>query len=354
MMIYNVRPGQTFAEICEEIHLENPDYLRDFHNTNCSLTEHFEGNIINGTRIFIPTAQQIAELNQKIRDNNESFYDFPNNGKFPFAYNLWDGTYHISRTSYLNNKLISTNNQKIRLNLEFIKNDCYYFQLTEYDFKKNGEASESKVSTLAKMCMEVIYPIRLIVNSHGKIQSIELTKKLLQVFSDLEAIKQFTSDIYASDYIEKMKKIIENPKEILRRFGNTLLNTFLFGSFYRIRLEEWTHSQIYHDFYPWIFAANAIHFELQNTLYSKENFDDIFMKIKQKGICSDHRSLKDLFTDFEHNKNIPLDQNSINCEHFAEYLFNRKDYSLQRIEATFQNFINGNIEKEIFLLEKRL
>lgn len=45
-MIYNVKPGQNLAEICDEIHLENPDYLRDFHNKNCPLTEYIEGILL--------------------------------------------------------------------------------------------------------------------------------------------------------------------------------------------------------------------------------------------------------------------------------------------------------------------
>ena len=49
---------------------------------------------------------------------------------------------------------------------------------------------------------------------------------------------------------------------------------------------------------------------------------------------------------------IPLNENSIDCEQFAEYIFNRKEFSLQRIEAYFQHFTFENKVKETFLLEK--
>lgn len=62
MMIYNVRQGQTLAEI----HLENPGYLMDFHNQNCPASERFQDNKIRGKRVFIPNPKQITELNQKI------------------------------------------------------------------------------------------------------------------------------------------------------------------------------------------------------------------------------------------------------------------------------------------------
>ena len=43
---------------------------------------------------------------------------------------------------------------------------------------------------------------------------------------------------------------------------------------------------------------------------------------------------------------------SIDCEFVAEYNFNKNSKSLQCIEATFQNFVDDNIEKEMFLLER--
>lgn len=67
-MIYNVKPGQNLAEICDEIHLENPDYLRDFHNKNCP-----SQNILRGyyqyDQNFNPTAQQIKEINKNKRQS---------------------------------------------------------------------------------------------------------------------------------------------------------------------------------------------------------------------------------------------------------------------------------------------
>ncbi|MCD0478907.1 hypothetical protein LPB90_10590 [Chryseobacterium sp. LC2016-29] len=353
MMINLVRPDQTLAELCDELRLENPDYLRDFHNKNCHPTERIEGNNIGGKSILVPTKDQIAEINREVRKNNESFYDFPVNGRFPFVFDLWKGTYQISQTTYLNNEIKNVYEQKIRLDFEMIKNTNYHFQFTAFDFRKNGEASDSKASTLSEMCMETIYPIRITINSQGEIIDAELTKKPKQIASELEKVKEFFEDHFASDYIEKMKKIVEDPKEVSRKFTNTLLNKFLFGSFYQAKLGDWTTSQTYNDFYPWISDTQSICFELQNTLCPKENLDDEFIKIKQKGISCDNRSLEDLFlTDSEYEKDISTSENSIDCEHFAEYLFSRKNYSLQRIEAIFVNFVNENIEKEIFLLER--
>ncbi|MDV3492907.1 hypothetical protein BAS06_06725 [Elizabethkingia miricola] len=352
MMIYNVKPGQNLAEVCDEIHLENPDYLRDFHNKSCPLTEYIEGDIINTARLSIPTAQQIKEINKKIRENHESFYEFPFNGQFPFAFDLWDGIYHITRTEYLNEEIINNYEQKIQLNFEFAKDNCFYFQFNAFGFKKNAEVSDNKISTLAKMCMKVIYPIRLVITSNGKIQNIELTKEPFQIFAELDSIKNFFPDQHSSDYIEKMKDYVKNPKTISEKLKNTLLNTFMFGTFYKTKFENWTSSNVYHDFYPWIFDAQPIRFEFQNTLLSKESLNDEWIRIWQKGISYDNRSLEDLhLKDSEYDK-TKITETSIDCEHFAEYIFSREKYSLHKIEARFQCFSNENTEKVNFSLER--
>ncbi|MDV3561489.1 hypothetical protein CMU69_18385 [Elizabethkingia anophelis] len=351
-MIYSVKPGQTLADICDEIHLENPDYLRDFHNKNCPLTEYIEGDIVNTTRLSIPSTQQIKEINKKIRDNHESFYDFPANGQFSFTFELWNGIYNITQTVYFNEEIINNYEQKIQLNFEFAKDNCFYFQFDAFDFKKNAEVSDNKISTLAKMCMKAIYPIRLVVASNGKIQNIELTKELSQIFAELDSIKSFFPDQYSSDYIGKMKNSVKNPKTISEKFKNTLLNTFMFGTFYKTKFENWTSSNVYHDFYPWIFDAQPIRLEFQNILLPKEFLDDEWIKIQQKGISSDSRSLEDLHLKDSEYHESKITENSIDCEHFAEYIFSREKYSLHKIEARFQCFSNGNTERMNFSLER--
>jgi hypothetical protein len=41
-MIYYVKPGQSLADLCDQLHIENVKYLKDYHNQNCSLSDRFE------------------------------------------------------------------------------------------------------------------------------------------------------------------------------------------------------------------------------------------------------------------------------------------------------------------------
>ncbi|RXM63397.1 hypothetical protein [Chryseobacterium sp. CH1] len=353
MIIYYVKKGQSFVDLCNEVQLENPDYLRDYHNQKCSLSERLEDDLTPGMKLYIPSSKEILEINKIIRDNHQSFYDFPTKGRFPFNFKLWEGNYQITQTAYSDEKILTKYESKVKLHFEGIKNEYYHFLFSTLDFRKNDDISDTKLDTLAKMCIEVINPIRYIIDIEGKIVDILLTKQTEDIVSELDSIKRFFSDQYSSDYIQKMKDIARNPKLIFQKFKHSLLSTFMFGIFYRTQLRSWTNSDVYYDFYPWIFNARPIRFEFQNTLLPKETLDDERVRIQQKGISSDHRSQEALrMANTEFNDEAEMTEGSIDCEHFAEYIFNRENWSLYKIEARFECFGHENTEREDFLLER--
>ena len=150
-----------------------------------------------------------------------------------------------------------------------------------------------------------------------------------------------------------MKKEVQNPKEMLNKFRKTLIFSFLFSSVFSKKLDNDTENSIYESFYPWISNANPILFEIHNSISDIENSDGEFIKIKQKGISIDYRTYEELYYKEFENEEFPIpDNKSIDCEFDAEYTIKKEKKSLQRIEATFQNYVEENIEKEIFLLER--
>ena len=266
--------------------------------------------------------------------------------------NLWEGEYQISQTSYFNDETQDSYEKKIRLSLDTVTDSNYNFLYSEFDFKKNGEISDSKASELARMCMEAIYPIRFIVDFQGKLQKIGLSKNVQQISTEMNEIKQFFKDEFSADYIEKQRKIIENPNQISEKFENTLLNSFLFNPVYKQNFDSNRINPAYNRFYPWISNANPILFEIQNTIFD-ENYEKETVKIIQKGVSIDYRTNEELYyLDFEKSESIIVKEDSVDCEFIAEYIFNKEDKSLQHIEAIFQNFVDDTIEKEIFMLQR--
>ena len=267
--------------------------------------------------------------------------------------NLWEGEYQFSHTNYLNEEIKDTYEKKIKITFEDFKNSNYYFQYSEFDFQKNGEESDSKASTLSKICMEIIYPTRIILDSKGLIQDIELIKNCSQISSEMDKLKYFFEDPFSSDYIEKMKKIIESPKQVSEKFKNTLLNSFLFNSVYSQKLSSTEENRLYIRFYPWVENVNPILFEIHNSISDVENSDEKFIKIQQKGISIDYRTYEELYYKEFQNDELPISENkSIDCEFDTEYTIKKENKYLQRIEATFQNFVEENIEKEILIVER--
>ncbi|BAP30511.1 uncharacterized protein CHSO_1474 [Chryseobacterium sp. StRB126] len=353
MIIYYVKEGQSLVDLCHEVQVENPEYLRDYHHQNCSLSERFEDEIVPGMKLYIPSSKETREINKKIREENKSLYDFPARGRFPFDFKLLEGTYQITQTAYSDDIIIAKYENKVRLDFEGIKNSHYHFLFSVFDFRKNEDVPDSKAGILAKMSIEVFYPIQYIIDVDGKIVDIVLTKKTEDLLSELDSIKNFIPDPYSSDYIEKMKDIAGNPELIFQKFKNSLLSSFMFGIFYRTQLGSWTSSDVYYDFYPWIFDALPIRFKFQNTLLPKDSVDDESVKIQQNGISSDHRSQEDLYmADTGFNDQAEITEKAIDCEHFAEYIFNRENWSLNKIEAKFQCFGNEGMGREDFLLER--
>lgn len=267
--------------------------------------------------------------------------------------NLWEGEYQFSHTNYLNEEIKDIYEKKIKITFEDFKNSNYYFQYSEFDFEKNREESDSKASTLSKMCMDKIYPIRIILDSKGLIKDIENTKNVQQICAELDEIKLFFEDTFSFDYIEKIKNEVRNQKEMLDKFRKTLIFSFLFSSVFSKKLNNDSENSIYESFYPWISNANPIFFEIHNSISDIENSDEEFIKIKQKGISIDYRTYEELYyKEFENDASSFPNDKSIDCEFDAEYTIKKENKSLQRIEASFQNFVEQNIEKERLMVER--
>lgn len=353
MMIYYTREGQSLIDLCDELQIENPEYLRKYHQKNYFLPEQPDSILVSGMKVYIPSSPEIRKINGEIRYENKSLYDFPVNGKYPFDFRLCKGSYHMSQVMYSDDTPVAKYESNISLDFEGVEKGFYHFHFSVYDFIKNDVPSETKAAALTEMCMKSIYPLEYIVTPDGQLIDVKLTKKVGGILSELEVVKDFFPDQYSSDYIENIRSIVRSPEIISQRYKNTLFSSFMFGAFYRSRLGNWTTSGLYHDCFPWIFDAQPIRFEFRNKLFPKNDLDDQWLKIHQKGRSSDHRSLEDLYlTDSEFNDNAVLTKESVDCEHIAEYIFSREDLSLRKVTARFQNFLCDNIKSEDFLLQR--
>jgi len=351
MITHITLPGETLEKISSDLKIENPIYLREFHNTHCAKHERFDADLKTGQSLLLPFGNEIKELNNKIIENGDSLYYHPPHGKIPFQIPLLNGKYKINHQKFLDDELLT--DYQYQISLDFIKfeDNHHIFNLQMSDFKKEGIESDTKMSSLAKACVEILYPLQILLNNDAELKEVRLTSPENLIKNHLETLKSYFTDSYSDSYINQMKLVIENKKVLLENLKNTLPINFMTGSFYRTIYGDWADSKIYHDFLPWLTNASPIRFELQNKILPKE--DDTVLKIIQKGNSSDYRSLDDLYSQsaIDHEETI-ITENSVDCDHFAEYSFNRTDLSIQKIDAIFNLYIDDVVEKEIFSMEK--
>ncbi|UZT98785.1 hypothetical protein ODZ84_04215 [Chryseobacterium fluminis] len=97
MMIYYTKEEQSLIDLCDELQIENPEYLRKYHQKNDFLPEQPDSILVSGMKLYIPSSPEIRKINGEIRYENKSLYDFPVNGKYPFDFRLCKGSYHMSQ-----------------------------------------------------------------------------------------------------------------------------------------------------------------------------------------------------------------------------------------------------------------
>jgi hypothetical protein len=352
MITYITLQDDTLEKISSDLKIENPVYLREFHNAHCAQHKRFHTDLRPGQYLLLPFGNEITKLNKKIIENGDGLYYHPPHGKIPFQIRLLNGKYKINQQKFLDDEQLTDYQYQIELNYLKSENLHHIFSVQMSDFKKEGSESDTKISGLAKSCIEILYPLEIHFNEEGELKEVHLTSPENLLKDHLETLKSYFTDSYSADYIDQMKSVIDDKRILLENLKNTLPLHFLTGSFYRASYGNWTDSQTYQDFLPWLTNASPIRFELQNRILPKE--DEALLKIIQNGSSSDSRSLDQLYAkSFVSEDQSTSKEKTVDCDHVAEYSFNRIDLSFLKIEAVFNVYIDDRIEKEIFSMEKQ-
>ncbi|WP_426276127.1 hypothetical protein ACN9MN_14755 [Chryseobacterium sp. S-02] len=352
MITHITLANDSLEKIASDLKIENPIYLREFHNTHCAKHERFYTDLKPGQTLLLPFGNEIIELNKKIIENSDSLYYHPLHGKIPFQIPLLNGNYKINHQKFLDDKLLT--DYQYQMEFDYIKllNNHHIFSFQMFDFKKEGIESDTKMSSLAKVCVEILYPLHISLNEELEIKDVHFTSPENLITDHLETLKSYFTDQYSNSYINQMKQAAGDKEVLLENLKNTLPVHFLTGAFYRAIYGDWTDSQIYHDFVPWLTNASPIRFEIQNIIQPKEN--DSVLKIIQSGRSSDNRTMDQLYSkSFIFDAKAPLTENAVDCDHFAEYSFNRTDLSFHKIDTVFKLYIDDAVEKEIFSMARQ-
>lgn len=356
MITYMTLPDDTLEKIASNLKVENPTYLRDFHNKHCAVNDRLAEPVKMkpGMLLLIPFGDEILRLNQEINKNGDSLYYHPPHGKIPYSIPLLSGVYAITHQKLENGIIQNKYSYQIELKYLRAEQDDHFFSLQIFGSHKNGTESDSKMSSLSKASAAILFPVEIRVDKTGKITDIKFFHSQTVIKNELDALKKYFTDDLSASYINHLKKTTEDHHQILKNIRNTLSVQFLFGSFYRAKYNDWTDSEVYHEFIPWLSTASPIRFELYNRISQKDKDNDI-LKIKQFGNSCDYRNLNQLYNkEYEYHEQSPINSNSVACRHEAEYILNLTNLMVQKVTTQFEIQIGDVTEQDIFTIEKQL
>lgn len=246
MMIHFILPGDTVENIAEKISLENPVYLKEFHNQHCLKEDFIVDDLIPGKKLLLPDFAKIKAYNDK---NDAPFKSLELNPKIvfnPIGFNEKFKT-TIKESSNEAGKTVEKSFSYIA-SLQWIKNELgeHLFHFTKDQFSNRND---TKMESLAIESMKSLYPIGVFVNAKGEILRTVLKKETLNNFNQIKGkLLDFFPDKYAKIYLEEFEYVVLNAnvfdqkmKEdwFLKSYFSSFRNPFENGkSFFEIYLDQ--------------------------------------------------------------------------------------------------------------------
>lgn len=337
MIIYFIKSGETVETIAKDLNIENPKYLREYHNAHCNILDRIleNGSVRFSQRFCIPSAKEIEDINVLIRKRGESLRYLLPKGKFPFNVQLISGEYSIKQTEIENG--VSKSEYAYRIDLQYIKkeNDQHHFHFSVTDWEKDGEEPDDKINSLASDIAKIIYPVTLIVDEAGNFVAAQPKNDENEIITQLEGLKKYHYGSLAALQIDRMKDRVTDPQVIEHSLKKIMALQFLFIPFHQIDFRSYDTSVIYKTEISWLPLSPPVVMEVEHQTLQQE--DPRFIEILQTG-KSIHPNYK------EDNKSSKLHPNSFEGEHSAKYILDAKDFSTQKIEASFRAQV---VDKEV-------
>ncbi|MFL9833579.1 hypothetical protein [Chryseobacterium terrae] len=246
MMIHFILPGDTLENIAEKINLENPVYIKEFHNQHCLKEDFITDGLTPGKKLFLPDFLKIKAYN----DRNDAPFKSPElNPRINFNPADFNENFKITiKESSNNDGKIVENKFSYTASLEWIKNE---FDEHLFHFKKEqfSNQHETKMEDLAIESMKALYPVEIFVSKKGEILRTAITKNTLKNFQKIMAkLLDSFPDKYAEIYLEEFENAVLNPnifdqkmKEdwFLKNYFSPFRNPFKNGkSFFELYLDQ--------------------------------------------------------------------------------------------------------------------
>jgi len=215
MIVHFILSGETLESISEEINLENPKYLKEFHNAHCAKEDIIHDKLIPRKRLLIPDHKKIKEYNSR---NDAPFKDSKLNPELPFKPENFSKIFsvinkEIEETEFENksNVLLYT----VSLKWMEKENNLHIFQLFKNNFT---DQQGSMMSDLASESIRSLNPIVVKTNEKGEIVHVSLKEETIYNFKNIkERLTDLFPDQYAKIYLDEFELAVLDKNIFDRR-----------------------------------------------------------------------------------------------------------------------------------------
>lgn len=209
MMIHFILPGDTLENIAEKIKLENPVYVKEFHNTYCRHEDYIEKELVPGKKLLLPDLKKINDYNAR---NDAPFKSLERNPEIIFDPVGFSNDFKVKIKESTNDggKIIE-NGFSYVASLQWIKSE---FNEHLFHFSKDqfSNLHDTKMSYLAVESMNCLGSVEVYVNSKGELVRTAVKKQILDDLNEIMAkLYDLFPDKYAAIYLEEFKYVVQNP-----------------------------------------------------------------------------------------------------------------------------------------------
>jgi hypothetical protein len=208
MIVHFILSGETLESISEEINLENPKYLKEFHNSHCAKDDFIYDELVSGKKLLIPNINKIKEYNNK----NDAPFKHPKlNPVLPFNPENFSKIFTVKSTQTEEVESRSKSNiLTYTVSVKWIKKEENYhiFHLFKNNF---SDQQGSMMADLASECTRSLNPLVLKTNANGEVIELSLSKETINNFGKIkERLIDLFPDKYAAIYINEFSFAVLN------------------------------------------------------------------------------------------------------------------------------------------------
>lgn len=209
MTVHFILSGETLESIAEEINLENPEYLKEFHNMHCAREDFIYDNLVPRKKLLIPDIHKIKEYNSR---NDAPFKDLKLNPEITFHPENLARIYTVESRETEENALEEKENAlSYTVSVKWIRKEenVHIFHL----FKNNFfEKSGTMMADLASESIRSLNPVEVRTDDKGRVVFISLTKETTDHFNTIkERLTDLFPDKYAKLYLDEFERVVLDP-----------------------------------------------------------------------------------------------------------------------------------------------